>query len=92
MSKIGRPKEGKFEDNPKQFTREYNKEDGRISIWTYNLDKSLNGPISVEIKYPSGYKCDADIEENLPISKRTFFNPETETFVGYSRAKQLGLI
>jgi hypothetical protein len=92
MSKVGRPKESKLEDNPKQFTREYTREDGKISIWTYDLDKSPNGPISVETKYPSGYKCDADIEENLPISKRTFFNPETETFIGYSRAKQLGLV
>lgn len=92
MSKIGRPKEGKPEDNPRQFTREYISEDGKKRIWTYNLDKHPYGPASVEIIYPSGYKCDADIEENLPISKRTFFNPETETFVGYSRAKQLGLV
>lgn len=92
MNKPGRPKENKSEDNSRQFTREYPKEDGRVSIWTFDLDKNPHGPTLVEIKYPSGYKCDADIEENLPISKRTFWNPETETFVSYSRAKQLGLI
>ena len=92
MSKLGRPKEVKPEDRPRKFIDERISEDGRKSIWTYDLDKHPYGPISVEIIYPSGYKCDADIEENLPISKRTFWNPETETFVGYSRAKQLGLV
>jgi hypothetical protein len=92
MSQSGRPKEKTLEDNPKKFTREFTREDGRISVWTYNLDKNPNGPIFVEIKYPSEYKCDAEIEDELPITKRTFWNPETETFVGYGRAKQLGLI
>jgi hypothetical protein len=92
MSQLGRPKEKNLEDNPKNFTREFTREDGRVSIWTYDLNKSSNGPISVEIKYPLGYKCDAEIEDKLPITKRTFWNPGTETFVGYGRAKQLGLI
>jgi hypothetical protein len=92
MNKLGRPKEKTLEDNPKKFTREFHQKDGRVSIWKYDMDKFINGPSSIEIKYPPGYKCDAEIEDELPITKRTFWNPETETFVGYGRAKQLGLI
>ena len=92
MDKPGRPKEGKLDGNPRQFVRERLFENGRRSIWTYNLDKQPYGPISVEIIYPPGYICDADIEDELPITKRTFWNPETETFVGYGRAKQLKLV
>jgi len=92
MSKLGRPKENKSEDNPRQFVREHLSVDGKRNIWTYDLDKQPYGPVSVEIIYPPGYKCDAEIEDELPITKRTFWNPDTETFVGYGRAKQLGLV
>lgn len=73
-------------------TIEHIKEDGRKSIWKFDTEKNPYGPISVEIVYPSDYLCDADIEDTLPITKRNYWNPETETFVGYGRAKQLGLI
>ena len=33
-----------------KFTRTYETED-TIAVWTYDLDKFKNGPISVEIKY-----------------------------------------
>jgi len=74
------------------ITREYIKDDGRKSIWTFDTEKNIHGPISVELIYPSNYLCDAEVEDTLPITKRNFWNPATETFVGYGRAKQLGLI
>jgi hypothetical protein len=71
---------------------EYTNSAGVISTWTYNKSKNPYGPISVELTYPDNYKCDAELEDKLPITKQTFWNPDTESFVGYGRAKQLGLI
>ena len=74
------------------FTKEYIKENKVRAVWSYDLSQNPNGPISVELFYPSDYKSDVEIEETLPITKRTFWNPNTQSFVAYARAKQLGLI
>lgn len=65
---------------------------GVTSTWIYDKSKNPYGPISVELTYPDNYKCDAELEDKLPITKQTFWNSDTESFVGYGRAKQLGLI
>jgi len=75
-----------------KFTRKYVDGDGVEEIWEYNLDKFPNGPLSVEYKYPKGYKSFADINEALPKTKRQYINPETGDYVSYGRAKQLGII
>jgi len=75
-----------------KFTRTFVDEDGVVEIWKYNLDKFPNGPLSVEYKYPKGYKSFADINEKLPVTKRKYINPESGEYVSYGRAKQLGVI
>jgi len=42
-----------------KFTRTYETED-TIAVWTYDLDRFKNGPISVDIKY-----------KNEPVKKRS---------------------
>ena len=32
---------------PRQFTRQYNNDDGSVETWHYNLDKFPNGPFKV---------------------------------------------
>ena len=48
-----------------------------------------NGKLTVEVLPREG--CPMDIEELLPKTQRTFWNPETGDFVSYQRARQLGL-
>ena len=46
MAKRGRPSE-QIVETPTKFTRKYLNADGTDEIWTYDLDKKSNGPISV---------------------------------------------
>jgi hypothetical protein len=97
MKKRGRPKliidPNPIEPNwlSTKFTREYN-HDGVKSVWNFDLTKSTNGPISVEITYPSNYKLVEDENEQLPKTKRKYLNPNNGKYVGFQRAKSLGLI
>lgn len=75
-----------------RFTREFKDHAGNRSVWTYDLVKSPNGPISVEIFYPPGFISQVELEEKLPKTKRRYINPKTGKEVAYSRAVQLGLI
>jgi hypothetical protein len=52
MSKINNNKK---EDRPVKFERIYEDEE-TISIWKYDLNKTKNGPVEVEIKYKKGYQ------------------------------------
>jgi hypothetical protein len=92
MSKRGRPKSSRQDDNPIKFTREIIYEDGVKLLWTYDLSKRKFGPIKVEIAYPSSYNTFEEEQELLPMSKRKFLNLNTGKWVSYGRAKQLGLI
>ena len=82
-----------------QFTREYKNTDGSVSVWYYDYSKSQNGPIKVE----TGYADDKTIEvidepkdtsqdTSIPLTKRMWTNPANGKLVGYTRAKNLGLI
>jgi hypothetical protein len=42
-------------ERSKKFEYIFKDEDGTESIWKYDLDKTTNGPISVEYKYPPHY-------------------------------------
>lgn len=78
---------------PRKYVEKYTeKVTGIIHITTWNLDISPNGPISVELKYPEGYKLDVEHEEDLPKSQRKYLNPKNGKMVGYTRAYNLGLL
>ena len=55
------------------------------------LDNKQN-TVETIINYPKNYESDYERELKLPITKRTFWNPATESFVSYQRARQLKLI
>ena len=78
----------------RKFIREYVHKDGTKDIWTYDLDKNPSGPVSVEFIYPKNFIHISDQFEDshLPLTKRTWVNPANGKEVGYTRAKNLGLI
>lgn len=93
MSKVfkkgqGVPKKLKFKD--------VFEVDGIKTTWTYDLKKNPHGPMSVDIQYSRNYKSDAELieEENkkLPKTKRKYWNPDSDSYVSYARAKQLKLV
>ena len=94
----GRPKEIIQEEQPTKFKREYQDPDGTKHIWSYDLQKFENGPISVDIIYPKSVSLLTKEQElskqqkNIPLTKRTWINPTNGKEVGYARAKTLNLI
>lgn len=93
--KRGRPKEAHVEptEAPVKFTREFVNKDGHRSVWTYDLNKSPNGPVSVEIFYPKGAKEEFDpTSETIKKTKRMYYNEKNGKLVAYTRAKELGII
>ena len=93
MAQRGRPKLP--DDIPKvKFTRTYKNSNGLVAHWKYDLEKFPNGPISVEIEYPKGYFPETPLvlNEDEPLTQRLFWNDKTEKYVGYQRAKQLGIV
>ena len=49
----GRPAEIAPQESPRKYTKIYEYEDA-TETWTYDLDKRLNGPLLVDIKYKNG--------------------------------------
>lgn len=101
MAGRGRPKsqatiEVERGEPPRQYTRSYTDEDDVITTWSYDLDISNRGPISVEQFFPKGFLTPVEKQHKrnskLPRSKQTFYNPENGKLVGYARASQLGLL
>lgn len=91
MSKRGRPPSINPEEQSTKFTREITHSDGVKQFWTYDLEKRRNGPIKIEITYPTSYSTFEEEQEQIPVSKRKYLNPHTGKWVAYGRAKQLGL-
>ena len=89
--KRGRPKVD-ITPSPRQYTRVFEHEDGTTETWHYNLDKFPNGPFKVEMKYSTKHLTFEEQNELLPKTQRKYYNPENDKYVGYGRAKQLGLI
>ena len=54
----GRPKEIIDTPTARKFTKVY-EDEYTVETWTYNLDKH-RGPLTVDIKYKSGYDKDWD--------------------------------
>lgn len=92
MSKRGRPKSSQPKDNPTHFTRDIIYNDGVKVSWTYDLSKRKSGPLKVELYYPKDYTTFEEEQEEIPLSKRKYLNPNTGKWVGYGRGKQLGLV
>ena len=96
MAKRGRRKEEVIE-RPRKWVDIYDEVDGTKTKWTYNLDISDRGPISVEVIYPKGHENEVEDKEEIypidvPKTKRKYYNPASEKYVGYTRARALGLI
>lgn len=87
----GRPK---IDDTPppRKFTRQYTSEDGSVETWYYNLDYFANGPFKVDITAPVIKETWEEKNAKLPKTKRKYFNPANNKWIGYGRAKQLGVI
>jgi hypothetical protein len=81
----------------------FTQEDGRKTLWRYDLDISKVNPIEVvqdynptkdkhqpvKIKQPAK---EITPNESLPAYKQRYLNPSTGAYISYSRAKQLGII
>lgn len=83
------------EQQSTKFTREFKDFSGNRSVWTYDLDKSPNGPISVEIFYPKGAKEEDEFDptsDKIKKTKRMYYNEKNGKLVAYTRAKELGII
>ena len=87
------------QERPTKYTREYENNDGTISIWRYDSSKTTNGPVSVTITYPADFTVKEEVKEvkevkkgKVPKYKQTFLNPKTGKMIGYARAKNLKLI
>jgi hypothetical protein len=70
-------------------------------IWIFDSAITKNGPISTEtIDKKSKPKIDFTPDkfdepvdnDKLPKTKRKYFNPKNEKWLGYTRAKNLGLV
>ena len=58
-------------ESPRKFERIYKDDDGTVTIWKYDLDKTKSGPISVEIKYPPGFdKAWKDAQKQAALDKK----------------------
>tara|TARA_R110000744_G_scaffold126272_1_gene232521 strand:+ start:835 stop:1110 length:276 start_codon:yes stop_codon:yes gene_type:complete len=88
----GRPKLAEEVPPPRQFTKVYDNSDGTTETWHYNLDKFSNGPFKVDIKYSTSHLTFEEINEALPKTQRRYYNPANQKYIGYGRAKQLGLL
>ena len=77
---------------PRKFTREYKGEDGSVEVCHYDLDYFANGPFKVEITSPVIKETWEETNARQPKTKRKYFNPANNKWIGYGRAKQLGVI
>jgi hypothetical protein len=92
MNKRGRPALIPIVEKPTKYTREYVSEDGSSEIWRFDTNVTRNGPVSVEIKHAKKYKSFEEEQAELPLTKRQFFNEANGKYVGYTRAKALGIL
>jgi hypothetical protein len=58
-------------NQPRKFQHIYTDDDGCVSIWKYDLDRTTSGPVSVEIKYPPGWDKDwKDAQKQAALEKK----------------------
>ena len=87
-----------------KYSREFKNADGATRTWSYDTERFANGPYRVEIGYAKDTDYNKTFEEefdedrdtsndtSIPITKRRWTNPANNKLVGYTRAKNLGLI
>lgn len=75
----------------KQFTRTFINDDGTTCVWKYDLDKSTSGPIETSTSYPKEYLKTIEKTKNNKVDQK-YLNLNNGKYVGYCRAKALGLI
>jgi len=90
MENRGRPKLD-VKPPPKKYTQRFKDWEGKWVVWKWDKTKFANGPISVEVEYPKE-KLNKVLDQDLPKTQRKYLNPKNNKYVGYQRAKQLGLI
>jgi hypothetical protein len=99
MKKRGRPKidkEFQLEEIIKNnvYSRDFTNFDGTVDRWYYDFNKHpINGLYKTEMDIFNKLSKN-DIKENSPIpkSQRKYLNPKNGKYVGYTRAKNLGII
>ena len=58
-------------ESPRKFERIYKDDDGTVTIWKYDLDRTTSGPVSVEIKYPPGWdKAWKEAQKKAALEKK----------------------
>ena len=92
MAQRGRPKSEEPVEQLVNFVRTFKEPNGVEILWYYDLSRTKKGPVEVEIKYPKVYKTFDEEQESLPITQRKFYNPSNGNYVGYQRAKVLGIL
>lgn len=61
------PKEITLQENPTKFSRTY-EDEYTTDVWTFDLNKSPYGPISVDIKYKAG--AEKKIKQEIKEAKQ----------------------
>lgn len=61
------PKEITLQENPTKFSRTY-EDEYTTEVWTFDLNKSPYGPISVDIKYKAG--AEKKIKQEIKEAKQ----------------------
>lgn len=92
MIQRGRPKQSNPEEQPSKFVKEIKYNDGCKVIWSFDLNKTKKGPIEINIEYPPNYSTFEEEQEQIPLSKRKYLNPNNGKWVAYQRACVLGLV
>ncbi len=75
----------------RQFTKTFIDDDGTTHVWKYDLDKFSRGPIETTVNYSKESLSSSGKQKNNKIDQK-YLNPANGKYVGYGRAKSLGLI
>lgn len=76
---------------PRKYSTVFVNDDGVIDTWIYDLDKNPHGPIETNFSYPKNYNLVSETQKDNKTDKK-YLNPANGKYVGYGRAKSLGLI
>ena len=75
----------------KQFVKTFEDDDGTIHIWKYDLDVFNRGPIETTVNYSKEF-LSGEGEQKTNKTEQKYLNPNNGKYVGYSRAKTLGIV
>jgi hypothetical protein len=98
--KRGRPKVHHDDEPRRKYVQRYTGPNGSSSVWIYDLDVNPYGPVSTEEFPPTEVEEEPEEKKvviptdqaELPKTQRKYINPANGKEVGYTRAKNLGLI